>query len=178
MNSVEFGSYAAMLCDPANADWKAPQYAEALGVSTTTIYRWDKKVDWDWVKSERRKQFARPTSEIDNALFRQARKGDVQAIRTWYERFDSWTPETKLKTEHSVSDGEVDQALNELIERKRAAVAALDASGRVANSPAVAGEVAPTEGGAATVLPAQSSAEPLPVGDSQAGGIHNLERGR
>lgn len=164
MNSVEFGKYAQMLCEPEYADWKPPQYAKEIGVSTQTIYNWDKKVDWETIKNERRKRLSRPTISVDMALFKTARSGDVQAIRTWYERFDNWTPASKILSEHSISEADIDKAINELIERKRAAVAALNASGmdesgRADSPPEDVGKATPSEGRADAVLPAEPSSE-------------------
>lgn len=161
MNTIEFGSYAQMLCEPAYVEWKAKQFAEALGVTAQTIYNWDKKVDWETIKIERRKRFSRPTLDVDLALLKAAKSQDVQAIRTWYERFDQWTPSSKILSEHSVSDADIDKALNELIERKRAAVAALAASGldeagRKDAAPKDVGETATGAGRVDAVLPAES----------------------
>ena len=119
--ALECGLYAQMLCDPQYAEWRPSQFAEHLEIATTTIYAWDKKIDWEMVKSERRKRFARPTMEVDLALFRQAKKGDVQAIRTWYERFDFWTPTQRIQQENKISDIEIEEAIRNLVERKRAA---------------------------------------------------------
>lgn len=154
-NGFEFDAYLVMLADPAFAEYTTAQFAEAFSVSTTTIYNWNKKVDWETVKASRRKNYARQTLGVDSSLLRATRTLDVAAIRTWYERFDDWVPTSKTKTEHSVSDAEIDEALGGLIERKRAAVAALDQSGRSEVAPVHGGEVAPSEDGANAVLPAE-----------------------
>lgn len=171
-NGFEYDAYLVMLADPFFAEHSASQFAEELGVSTTTIYKWNKKVDWESIKATRRKNYAKQTLGVDSSLLKATRKLDVAAIRTWYERFDSWVPTSKQQTEHSVSDKEVDEALNALIERKRAALAALDASGRGDASVNPAGEVKAGEGGADAVLPAQPGAIPVHSGDSAGGPIH------
>lgn len=142
--TFEFDAYLIMLCDPDYADFKAPQFADALGVKTTQIYKWNQQVNWDDIKASRRKAFSKRTIEVDSSLFKATKKGDVAAIRTWYERFDAWTPASKIQTEQIVSDAELDEAINGLL--KLATPASVDV-----------GTPAPTEDGANAVLPAEPS---------------------
>jgi len=150
--------FVELLCDPNEVERTNEQVAELIGISTTTIYRWKKRVDWEYIKAERRKRFAARITQVDDAMFKKAIKGDVSAADLLYQRFDAWTPTTKNLTEHSVSDAEVDEALNALIERKRSAVAAMDATGREGDAVPDGAQAAEAEGGAVEVLPAQPGA--------------------
>lgn len=144
--TFEFDAYLIMLCDPDYADFKAPQFADALGVKTTQIYKWNQQVNWDEIKASRRKAFSKRTIEVDSSLFKATKKGDVAAIRTWYERFDAWTPASKVQTEQIASDAELDEAIDGLL--KLAASKKPDG-----------GEAAPATPGANAVLPP----EPGPI---------------
>lgn len=162
-NGFEFDAYIAMLCDPDYSDYSYIKFAEELGVKVSLVYDWNGKVDWESIKSERRKRYAKLMPKVDNALFKATQKGDVPAIRTFYERFDSWTPASKVVTEHSISEAEIDEELNGLIERKRAAIDAISSStvdepGRNEASTSDSGAPSPEAGRADTVLQAESGA--------------------
>lgn len=144
-NGYEYEAYVLMLSDPDYADYSADQYAEALGVKTRVIYDWNTKVDWDAVKVELRKKYAKIMPRVDRALFKATQKGDVAAIRTFYERFDQWTPASKVVNEQSHSDAELDAAIDGF----------LQLAGQAKVKAAGGGEVAPSEGGADALLPAQ-----------------------
>ncbi len=148
----EFDAYIEMLSDPDFSDYSGEQFAESLGVNITSIYNWNRKVDWESIKSERRKRYAKLMPKVDNALFKSTQKGDVQAIRTFYERFDAWTPASKVVNEQSLSDADIDEELNARVERKRAA---LDSTRRAENAPVDSGEVETEAGRADAVLQAQ-----------------------
>ena len=143
---IEHGLYEEMLVDPEKINWKAAQFADVLGVAVGTIYSWDKKIDWDEIKNLRRKRFARATISVDLALFRKAKTGDVAAIRTWYERFDFWTPTQRIQSENKISDIDLEEAIKNLVEQKRAAEAT-----RIESTPKLGepgGVPAPETGGA------------------------------
>lgn len=141
--TFEFDAYLIMLSDPDRADYKASDYAKELDVKVAQIYKWNAQVNWDEIKAARRKAFGRRTSEVDNSLFKATKTGDVSAIRTWYERFDQWTPASKVLSEQVVSDAELDAAINGL----------LKLAGTAEAKAADVGEVAPSEGGTDEVLP-------------------------
>lgn len=144
----EFQAYLVMLSDPDFADHSAAQFADELGVKTSLIYEWNKRVDWEAVKADLRKGYAKVMPKVDRALFKATQKGDVPAIRTFYERFDNWTPASKVQTEQIVSDAELDAAIDGLLKLAGSAEA------KAANG----GAPAPAEDGANAVLPAESSA--------------------
>lgn len=143
--TFEFDAYLIMLSDPERSDYKARDYATDLDVPVTQIYKWNSQINWDDVKAARRKAFSKRTAEVDDSLFKATKKGDVAAIRTWYERFDQWTPASKVQTEQIVSDAELDAAIDGLFKL----------AGQAKTSPVDGGEAAPSEGGADAVLPAQ-----------------------
>lgn len=164
-SGFEFDAYLLMLVDPAFAEYSVAEFAKEFEVTTTTIYNWNKKVDWDEIKAGRRKNYAKSTLSVDSSLFKATKKLDVAAIRTWYERFDNWTPASKISTEHTVSDGEIDKELNDLIERKRAAARALEQSGRGEVAPIGSGEGQASEGRAPAVLQSEPGAGEVHSGD-------------
>lgn len=66
--------------------------AKSLGVSSATLRRWNRRVDWDHIKIERRKKYAVHMCAIDAAMVKQATRGDVNAAKLMFERFDGWVP--------------------------------------------------------------------------------------
>lgn len=145
-NGFEFQAYVVMLSDPDFSEFTAEQFASELGVKKSLIYDWNTKVDWDSINVELRKKYAKIMPKVDRALFKATQKGDVPAIRTFYERFDNWTPASKVVNEQAHSDAELDAAIDGLFKL----------AGQAAPAPADGGEVAPSEGGAASVLPPES----------------------
>mgnify|MGYP001583865563 CR=1 FL=1 len=110
--TFEFDAYLIMLADPERGDYKASDYAKELDVNVMQIYKWNSQIDWEEVKAARRKAFSRRTTEVDDSLFKATKKGDVAAIRTWYERFDSWMPASKVVNEEAIPDAELDEAID------------------------------------------------------------------
>ena len=80
--------------------------AASLGVSAATLRRWNRRVDWEHIKTERRKHYAVHMCAIDAAMVRQASKGDVNAAKLMFERFDGWIP-TQARV--SITDAKDDQ---------------------------------------------------------------------
>lgn len=89
-----FDRYVDILCDPDQADRNHVDVAQELGVSRSTLWLWRKKLDWEWVKTERRRRYASKIIDVDDAMFKAAKRGDVQAAKVLYERFDNWVPTT------------------------------------------------------------------------------------
>lgn len=82
-----------MLVDPINMDKGADEYAKELGVGVSTIRRWDRhKINWKSVNEARRESFGRIVSTVDSALLKKAQKGDTEAIKLFYARFDGYVP--------------------------------------------------------------------------------------
>ena len=104
-----FTGFEESLLDAQYDEYSPTQFAGMFGVTIQTIYKWKKRVDWDYIKSERRKKYAEKTTRVDSAMYKAAAKGDVQAAKLWYERFDNWIPATSLKID--------DKKDHELIER-------------------------------------------------------------
>jgi hypothetical protein len=134
MAEESYETYVFMLENGDNETMTPNEIAAQLGVGVRTIYRWNKKVDWDRIKEIRRKKYAEKTVNVDNAMYKAAFKGDVAAGKLWYERFDNWTPTTAQKQIHEIDEHLVDEELFLLMERKRSALDAisntLDAAGR------------------------------------------------
>ena len=90
--------------------------AKKLKVSRTTIIAWDKRIDWDEVLTERRKLYAKETVNVDIAMVKKAKAGDVRAIDLYYQRFDNWVPTSKQQSEDlsKKSVPELDKEIAEL----------------------------------------------------------------
>lgn len=102
--------YMMFLLNPDCFDMKDKEIAKLLNVSAPTLSRWKKQVDWSWVLQTRRDNAARDTAEIDQALAKRAKTGDVPAINLWYQRFDGWTPTTKnIQELMGKSDAELEE---------------------------------------------------------------------
>ena len=145
----EFETYLVMLKDPDYADYTGEQFAEAVGVKKSLIYEWNySKVDWEAVKTELRSKYAKLMPKVDRALFKATQKGDVPAIRTYYERFDAWTPASKVLNEQVIPDKELDEAIDALAKLAR------ENEAKAAN----VGEATPTTNGADAVLPSEPGA--------------------
>jgi len=91
-NEAKYQYYMQILVDPAYNSYKKAEIAEMVGVDQATIWRWNKAIDWEEVKAERRKKYGQITLEVDNALITKAKKGDIRAIEVYFQRFDSWVP--------------------------------------------------------------------------------------
>src|SRR3990172_7244675 len=87
-----FATYLLMLEDPANIDKTRGEYAKELGVGHSTVWRWDRQVDWDAINTKRREAYARVMPSVDSALLKKAQKGDAEAIKLFYARFDGYVP--------------------------------------------------------------------------------------
>lgn len=68
------------------------EVAKRLGVLPVTISRWKRKVDWEHIKTERRKRYGVHICEIDAALLKQAKKGEARSVELAYQRFEGWIP--------------------------------------------------------------------------------------
>jgi hypothetical protein len=88
--------YLAMLLEPEHFDLDKRGMAKLIGVDVRTLYRWDKDLDWNWIKDERRKLYASRISAIDFAMIKKAKKGDTRAAELMYKRFDEWVDTTKV----------------------------------------------------------------------------------
>ncbi len=70
-----------------------------LGVSAVTISNWRKEIGanrWQEILDMTRKEAALPTLEVDDALLRAAKGGDVAACKLWYE-IHGWSPKQNLE---------------------------------------------------------------------------------
>ncbi len=100
------------------------QVAQQVGVTRQTLWAWDKKLNWDEVKEERRKRYSRHTVEIDAALAKKAKAGDVRAAEIYYQRFDGWIPARGSVNLNDVPDDELRKRVVELREQINSQLAA------------------------------------------------------
>lgn len=89
-DTVAFEDFEQYLIE--NPDSSIKDKVAYFAVSDRTILRWNKKVDWDFILTARRKAYAIDTASIDRALTTRAMTGDVRAIELFYQRFDGWVP--------------------------------------------------------------------------------------
>lgn len=76
-------------------DWESidrTKQAKLFGVTRQTILNWEKKLDWEWVRTERQKRFARNLAKVDHALLEKAEAGSIAHIELAYARFDGYVP--------------------------------------------------------------------------------------
>jgi uncharacterized protein YjcR len=115
-----FESYQLMLLEGLEEMMTQQAIANELGVNVKTIQNWNKKIDWEAIKAKRREKYSKRTIEVDEAMFRAAKKGDVNAAKVWYERFDGWTPTTGTKNMDAKDSELLDEAkkIREELERQ------------------------------------------------------------
>lgn len=80
--------------DPEYRMLKNSDKAEEIGVSTMTVGRWLRDVTpecWDIWRREESKFLARKEIEVNDSLFKQAKEGDVGAIKLWYQKVLGWS---------------------------------------------------------------------------------------
>lgn len=94
------------------------EMAAELGVASSTLSSWNKKLDWSAIKNKRREKYSRRMVKVDDAMFKAAEKGDVAAAKFLAERFDRWTPTSAVLTEHSLDEGIIDEELKALMDRR------------------------------------------------------------
>jgi len=130
-SSLGFDGFPQVLCDSEYDDLTNAELAAMFGVSDRTIANWKKKVDWQQILEMRRKKYADKTARVDCAVFKSACKGDTNAAKLWYERFDNYIPATQQFTNHSLDESLIDDELKRLSERRLAAASAIAESGPV-----------------------------------------------
>lgn len=129
--NLRIAHFLKLLVDPEFFYATQEELAAECRVTDRTIREWRKKVDWDWVKAERRKQFGEKLSQLDLAMFKAGFKGDVAAAKYMAERYDDYTPTSKVLSEHSLEDGLIDDEIKYLSDRRIATASALADSARV-----------------------------------------------
>ena len=84
------------------------EVASILGVTTRSLRNWNRKIDWGYIRDERRERYARMMVAVDAAMLKAAAKGDVAAAKLVYERFDGWIPMQGILAK---TDGAADEVL-------------------------------------------------------------------
>lgn len=114
-----------MLIDTEYDSMSPKDYAKHFGVSERTIFVWNKKIDWNWVREQRKVKYAKALRLVDSAMVKKAQKGDVRAAELVYQLFGDWVPASKQFTTHDIDESRVDEELKKLMERKGAVADAL-----------------------------------------------------
>lgn len=93
MNEDTYWLYTQMLIDGEAQGKSHDEIAEILKIHRNTVHNWNKtKIDWNYINAERRKRYGEKIASVDDAMFNKASKGDVNAAKLVYERFDGYTP--------------------------------------------------------------------------------------
>mgnify|MGYP001578785290 FL=1 len=87
-----YDRYATMLTRPFNMDKTIAEYAAELGVGRSTIAAWNTRLDWKEINEKRREAYGEIIHTVDSALLKRAQKGDAEAIKLFYARFDGYVP--------------------------------------------------------------------------------------
>lgn len=91
--------------DPPTRDELADK---ALKISRTTLYNHFSPGELAELEADglaiRRARYAGKSAAIDSALVARALKGDVRAIRLYYERIEGWSPKSTLAIEQNLDD--------------------------------------------------------------------------
>jgi hypothetical protein len=102
------------MSDPAN-DW--PQHTDfpkILDISESALYQHFTAAELAEIDHEaitlRRSRYSAYSGHIDSALVKQCKKGDTQAIKLFFQRFENWSE--KVGLDHSVQS--VDDIIHEL----------------------------------------------------------------
>jgi len=88
--------------------------AEALGVSEQTIGRWWRQVPDDYMDEAlktARARHARQSFEVDSALMRECKGGNVKAMDLYYRRIEGWVPKQDMELSRG-RDKELDSQAN------------------------------------------------------------------
>lgn len=105
--SSPFQSYVDGMISGEFDDKTRTEIAARFGVDRKTIWNWDQKIDWERVKSERRRLYSAEILGVDQAMLKSAKRGDVQAAKVVYERFDGWIPTSAVKNIQDKTDEEL-----------------------------------------------------------------------
>lgn len=106
-----------LLLNPDNDQKEKQELAAELGVDRKTLWRWEKELDWDWIKAERRRLYAREIVELDKALLKKAKGGDTRAIEIGYQRFDGWVPTQGVNVNRELPDSEIEAEMRRIQEK-------------------------------------------------------------
>lgn len=91
------------------------EISDILDIDRKTLWAWNKKVDWAYVTTEKRKLYAQDILEIDQAMMREGKKGNTSAAELAYRRFDGYVPLNALNL-----GAKSDSELLELLAKKKA----------------------------------------------------------
>ena len=110
MQEDSWWKYQELWISGENENLTQAEMAQICGVTAQTLIVWDKtKIDWDHIKTERRKKYGGKMIDVDNAMFKAAGKGNVNAAELVYKRFDGYIP-TNLTLEQKADEGLLEEA--------------------------------------------------------------------
>src|SRR3990167_4871062 len=84
------------LFDPDFRDLSQEKQGQEYGVSAQTIGNWRREIEepeWNNILKTSRERIAKQSFEVDSALYRKAKGGDVQAIKLWKESMEGGAPQ-------------------------------------------------------------------------------------
>lgn len=87
--------WSERLYDPEFRGKTYREQAEEIGVSPQTIGNWKKELtpaQFENILKISHERLAGPKLEIETALYKKAKGGDVQAIKLWKESIEGWSP--------------------------------------------------------------------------------------
>lgn len=152
--SLAYKAYVAGLISGEFDGKTQAEIGKILSISDRSLRGWNRKLDWEHIRDERRKKYARHMVPVDAALFKAACDGDTAAIKLAYERFDGYVPQSIQRQIHEIDEFEIDQELDALAERKRAVLKTLRDTNAADEPVDGAGREAPAGVGATPPLPA------------------------
>lgn len=114
MNPVTKQRLLEVYMSPIHDGLNHKQIAELAGVSEKTVYRYSTPELLQEARQERLKMLAKSLVLVDRALFEKASKGDVQAAKIIYSRFDTLD---KVEHDKSLSMAELDNQINQIEEQ-------------------------------------------------------------
>ena len=91
--------YKELIYRPDFREKTQAEQARELDVTPMSISNWRREIHptrWQQILDMTRTQSAEPTLEVDDALLRSAKGGDVAAMKLWYE-IHGWSPKQNLE---------------------------------------------------------------------------------
>ncbi len=108
-----------LLLNPDNDHKGKADLAAELGVDRKTMWRHEKEIDWEWLKAERRRLYSREIIELDKALLKKAKGGDVRAIEIGYQRFDGWVPTQGVHMNRDATDSDIEAEMRKIMAQQQ-----------------------------------------------------------
>lgn len=118
-----YRKWRELLYRPEFRDMTRVDQGKAVGVSHPVIKRWYEEMKpetWANILKTTREVAAEQSLEIDLALFRKAKAGDVAAIKLWKESIEGWSPRQNVditaRAGGDITKAEQDDLLKSLLQ--------------------------------------------------------------